>query len=166
MKQFKLKKIAAALALTGATLLGQVHAAGLGKLTVQSGLGQPLRAEIDLTSVTRDEAGSLAARLASPDAYRQAGVEYNSSLAGMRMAVDRRPDGQYFIRLSSNSPINEPIVDALVELNWATGRLVREYTFLLDPVDMRPAAAPVAPEAAPVAKPVPVPPREIGRAHV
>ena len=138
------------------------HAAGLGRLTVLSGLGQPLRAEIDLTSVTRDEASSLAAKLASPDAYRQAGIEYNATLLGVRFAIDRRPDGQYFIRLSSNQPVNDPIVDALVELTWASGRLVREYTFLLDPVDMRPAAvaAPEAKPSAPVAvapKPAPAP---------
>lgn len=138
------------------------HAAGLGRLTVLSGLGQPLRAEIDLTSVTRDEASNLAAKLASPDAYRQAGIEYNATLLGVRFAVDRRPDGQYFIRLSSNQPVNDPIVDALVELTWASGRLVREYTFLLDPVDMRPAAvaAPEAKPSAPIAvapKPAPAP---------
>ena len=159
VKQLKLKKIVLAVSLAWSSVALVVptpaEAAGLGRLTVQSGLGQPLRAEIDLTSVSREEASSLSARLASPDAYRQAGVEYNPSLLGVRMTVDRRPDGGYFIRLSSNQPINEPIVDALVELNWANGRLVREYTFLLDPVDMRPPQTPVT---APEPKPEPKPP--------
>ena len=159
VKQLKLKKIVLAVSLAWSSVAlvvsAPAEAAGLGRLTVQSGLGQPLRAEIDLTSVSREEASSLAARLASPDAYRQAGVEYNPSLLGVRMTVDRRPDGAYFIRLSSNQPINEPIVDALVELSWANGRLVREYTFLLDPVDMRPPQAPVT---APEPKPEPKPP--------
>ena len=157
VRQLKLKKIVAAtaLALSSAVLWSPAHAAGLGRLNVLSGLGQPLRAEIDLTSVSREEAGSLAARLASPAAYRQAGVEYNATLLSVRMAVDRRPDGQYFIRLTSTQPVNDPIVDALVELTWANGRLLREYTFLLDPVDMKPAPQPAAPVAAPEPKPAP-----------
>ena len=146
MRQHKLKKIvaAAALALSGAVLAPSVDAAGLGKLTVTSALGQPLRAEIDLTAVTREEATSLAARLAAPEAFRQAGIEYNSALLGVRFTVARRPSGQFFISLQSSQPINEPFVDMLVELNWATGRLVREYTFLLDPVEMRPSVPQVA----------------------
>ena len=155
VRQLKLKKIVAAtaLALLSAVLWPSAHAAGLGRLNVMSGLGQPLRAEIDLTSVSREEAGSLAARLASPAAYRQAGVEFNATLLSVRMEVDRRPDGQYFIRLTSTQPVNDPIVDALVELTWANGRLLREYTFLLDPVDMKPAPQPAAPVAAPEPKP-------------
>ena len=162
VRQLKLKKIAAAtaLALSSAGLLSPAFAAGLGRLTVTSGLGQPLRAEIDLTSVSRDEAGSLAARLASPAAYRQAGVEYNTALMNVRMAVDRRADGQYFIRLTSIQPVNDPIVDALVELTWANGRLLREYTFLLDPVDMKPAPQPSPPVAAPLVAPPPAAPVE------
>lgn len=157
MRQIKLKKIVAAtaLALSSAVLMSPAYAAGLGRLTVMSGLGQPLKAEIDLTSVSRDEASSLVARLASPAAYRQAGVEFNASLLNVRMAVERRADGQYFVRLSSNQPVNDPIVDVLVELTWSNGRLLREYTFLLDPVDMKPMQAPVAPPAAPAPKPAP-----------
>ncbi len=146
MRQLKLKKIvvAAALALSALALTAPVGAAGLGKLTVTSALGQPLRAEIDLTAVSREEATSISSRLASPDAFRQAGIDYNPALLGVRFSVARRPSGQFFISLTSNQPINEPFIDLLVELNWATGRLVREYTFLLDPADMRPLVPPVA----------------------
>ena len=157
VRQLKLKKIVAAtaLALSSAVLVAPAYAAGLGRINVTSGLGQPLRAEIDLTSVSRDEAGSLAARLASPSAYREAGRDFNASLLNVRMTVERRADGQYFVRLTSNSPVNDPIVDLLVELTWANGRLLREYTFLLDPVDMRPASQPAPPVAAPEPKPAP-----------
>ena len=151
MRQIKLKKIvvATALALSSAVLGSPAYAAGLGRLTVMSGLGQPLKAEIDLTSVSRGEAGTLVARVASPDAYRQAGVEYSASLLNVRLVIDRRADGQYFVRLSSSQPVNDPIVDVLVELTWANGRLLREYTFLLDPVDMKPMQVPAAPLAVP-----------------
>ncbi|TXL62596.1 FimV/HubP family polar landmark protein [Zeimonas arvi] len=112
-------------------------AAGLGRLTVQSALGQPLQAEVEITSASREELATLAARLASPDAFRQAGMEFNPALSSLRFAVDRRPDGRAFVRITSTQPINEPFVDLLVELNWAAGRFVREYTFLLDPPELR-----------------------------
>jgi len=117
------------------------EAAGLGRLTVLSMLGQPLRAEIEL-SATRDELSGMTAKVASGDAFRQAGIEYHGALSGIRFAVDKRANGQPIIRLSSDRPLNEPFVDMLVELTWPSGRLVREYTFLLDP----PAVAALAPE--------------------
>ncbi|OJX04693.1 MAG: hypothetical protein BGO72_13015 [Burkholderiales bacterium 70-64] len=113
------------------------EAAGLGRLTVQSALGQPLRAEVEVTALGREEAGSLSARLASPDAFRQAGLEFNSALTSLRFAVDRRTNGAAVVRITSSQPINEPFVDLLVELNWASGKFVREYTFLLDPPELR-----------------------------
>jgi len=126
--------VAAALAGTAPTL---AEAAGLGRLTVQSALGQPLRAEVEVTALGREEAGSLSARLASPDAFRQAGLEFNSALTSLRFAVDRRTNGAAVVRITSSQPINEPFVDLLVELNWASGKFVREYTFLLDPPELR-----------------------------
>jgi len=147
VRQHKLKKIvvAAAFALSGAAFMTPgAHAAGLGQLNVLSGLGQPLRAEIDLTSVTRQEASTLAAKMASPQAYQQAGVELSPALLGIRITVNRRPGGAYYLSLTTVQPINEPFVDALVELNWASGRLVREYTFLLDPTDLKPITPPMA----------------------
>ena len=166
MKQNKLRKIVVAvtLAAAGVAFSASASAAGLGRLTVLSSLGQPLRAEIDLAAVTREEAATLAARLASPDAFRQAGVDYNTALLGIRFSVQRRAGGQYYVSLVSNQPVNEPFLDLLVELNWATGRLVREYTFLLDPADMKAVAPPsVAPapviraEAPRAADPAPPP---------
>ena len=131
------KRLAAAIALALLTGASSAWAAGLGRLSVQSGLGQPLRAEVEITALSREEAASLNARLASPEAFRQAGLEFNAALAGLRFTVDRRPDGRSFVRISSTQPINEPFVDMLLELNWATGKFVREYTFLLDPPELR-----------------------------
>ncbi|MBA2351414.1 MAG: FimV family protein [Burkholderiales bacterium] len=123
------------------------HAAGLGKLTVASALGQPLRAEIDLVSVQKDELASLTARLASPDAFKQAELEYTAALASVKVSVEKRANGQPYIKLTSSQPIEEPILDVLIELSWASGRLVREYTALMDPPEYN------APAVAPVAKP-------------
>jgi pilus assembly protein FimV len=138
-------------------------AAGLGRLAVQSGLGQPLRAEIEIVNLQRGEAETLAARIASPDAFREAGIDYGVVVPQVRAALERRGDNRYVIRLSTLNPVEEPFVDLLVELNWASGRLIRQYTFLLDPAEYKgpqpiavapPAAAP-APEAKPVEAPKP-----------
>jgi pilus assembly protein FimV len=145
------------------------HAAGLGRLTVNSALGEPLRAEVEVTSVQPAEEASLAARLASSDAYRQAGIEYGSSLMSIRVALERR-DGRPVVRLTSTRPINEPFMNVLLELQWSQGRLVREFTFLLDPPGYRerpaaaaaPVPAPAAQEPPSVARasPAPTPPEE------
>lgn len=111
-------------------------AAGLGKLTVLSSLGQPLRAEIELTAVSNEEAAGLVAKLAPPDAFRLANIEFNPALLSLRFAVEQRNGSQY-IKISSSQPVNEPFVDMLLELTWNSGRLVREYTFLLDPAELR-----------------------------
>src|SRR3990172_2953289 len=123
--------------LTLALLPLDVLAAGLGRLAVLSGLGQPLRAEIEVVSLQRGEAESLSARIATPDAFREAGVEYGAAVPRVRTVLERRPNDRYVIVLSTPQPVEEPFLDLLVELNWASGRLVRQYTFLLDPVDYR-----------------------------
>jgi len=135
MKSSALKKLTAAVA-SALVLSSAAHAAGLGKLTVLSALGQPLRAEIELTAVSSDEASGLVAKLASPDAFRAANIEFNPALLSLRFAVEQR-SGRQFIRVSSSQPLNEPFVDMLLELSWNNGRLVREYTFLLDPAELR-----------------------------
>lgn len=134
---FAPRRIAAAVALALAVGGSSAWGAGLGRLTIQSALGQPLRAEVEITSLSREEAATLNARLAAPEAFRQAGLEFNPALTSLRFAIERRQDGRPVVRITSTQPINEPFVDLLVELNWAAGRLVREYTFLLDPPELR-----------------------------
>jgi pilus assembly protein FimV len=134
-------------------------AAGLGKLTVLSSLGQPLQAEIEIVSLQPGEVDSISAKLASAEAFRQANIELNGALLGVKFAIERRAGNQYVLTLTSTQPMNEPFIDALVELSWVGGRLVREYTFLLDPPEYKGpavAAAPVvAAPAAPAAAPAP-----------
>jgi pilus assembly protein FimV len=132
------------------------YAAGLGKLTVLSSLGQPLSAEIDLVSVQKDELSTLSARVASPDAFQQANMQYSPALIGIRMTIERRGDGKPFIRIVSTRSINDPFLGILIELTWAQGRLLREYTALIDPPGYTPTPAPVTPPVAaitPVAPP-------------
>ena len=138
--------------------LPSAWALGLGKLVVQSALGEGLRAEIDVSSLTPDEASNLKIRIASPDAYKAAGVDYNAVLPGAQVVLQRRADGRPYIRITSERSVQEPFVDVILELTWNTGRLVREYTLLIDPPTMRTAqpAAPAAP-AVVAAAPMPVP---------
>ncbi len=134
-------------ALTGVALaalaLGTADAwaLGLGRLSVQSSLGETLRAEIDVTSLTPEEAANLKIRIAPPDSYRAAGVDYNSVLPTTQAALLRRPDGLPFLRLTSDRVVQEPFVDVILELSWSTGRLVREYTLLFDPPSDRATAS-------------------------
>ena len=109
------------------------EAVGLGRLSVLSALGQPLRAEIELLSVERDEINTLSARLASAEAFRQARMERAEILSSLRFEIEQRAGGQPVIKITSVVPINDPFLDLLVELSWNTGRIIREYTLLLDP---------------------------------
>jgi pilus assembly protein FimV len=130
-----------ALAATVAALLGlygsSAAALSLGRVLVLSSLGEPLRAEIDIPEVTPAEAATLATSIASPEAFRQAGLDYHPAMAGLRVTLQRRPDGRPFIRLNGDRAINEPFVDLILEASWATGRIVRDYTLLFDPPSLR-----------------------------
>ncbi|WP_395348467.1 FimV family protein [Variovorax sp. UC122_21] len=138
-------------------------ALALGPLKVQSALGEPLRAEIDVTEITAAEAESLKINVATAEAFKTAGVPYNPALSDVRATLQRRAGGQYVVRLNGNRPLNDPFIDLLLEANGSTGRIVRDYTVLLDPPAARPAAdagtpiAPVSPRvAAPVERSAPV----------
>ena len=130
-------------------------AAGLGRMTVQSALGQPLRAEIEVVALQPGEADTLAAALAPVASFRQSNIDYSSALQAIRFSIERRPNSQFVIALSSSEPMNEPFLDMLIELTWSAGRLVREYTFLLDPLELKPTVtAPTPPVAPPVVAPL------------
>lgn len=158
----KSKIRASALLLALASLAGvplSGHAAGLGKVNVLSALGQPLRAEVEIAA-SKDELSSMVARIASPDSFRQAGIDYASTLVGLKLSIDKRANGQPVVRLTSDRPINDPFLDLLLEIDWPAGRLVREYTFLLDPPEVTQKASlagVVPPDASvPVTRPAPV----------
>lgn len=129
-----------------AALLGAAfgtQAAGIGKLSVYSAIGQPLNAEVALTA-TPEELNSLSARLASQEAFKEAGIDFAPVLTGLRFGIAKSPAGQPILRLTTDAPLNEPFLHFLVELNWTSGRMVREYTFLLDPPEMLKAAKPAS----------------------
>jgi pilus assembly protein FimV len=137
-------------------------ATGLGGINVSSALGQPLRAEIDLVATAKLDKSSLIVRMASVDAFKNAGLDYPYSIPKIKFQVDERPNGDLFVRASTVQSVNDPFVTLLVELVWPSGKMLREYTFLLDPADYKPAqpkaeeVKPIEPVlAAPVVAPVP-----------
>lgn len=151
--------LASAVALLAGLASFDAAALGLGRITVQSALGEPLRAEIDISEINADEANSLRAGVASPDAFKQAGLEYTPAVVGLQVSLQKRADGRAFLRLSSTRPVTEPFVDLVLEANWSSGRIVRDYTMLFDPPNLRQAAAPVSPTAPIFSRPAaPVPP--------
>ena len=131
MHNTKLKQISVALCM--ALLPISVFAAGLGKLNVDSGIGEPLRANIELLSVSPEELASITASIASEEAYATQGIERPSSHSGIKVEVAKNAAGSPILKLKSSQPISEPFLDMLIQVDWNSGRLLREYTVLLDP---------------------------------
>lgn len=111
-------------------------AAGLGKLTTGSYLGQPFKAEVELIAVKDGDIPAITAKLASPEAFRQAGLKYLDYHTGLSVTVAQRVDGRPYLQIFSSQGVNEPFINLLIELNSPAGRLLREYTVLLDPAEM------------------------------
>ncbi len=156
----KLRVLISALLLTPAVALGL----GLGEIRLNSALNQPLSAEIDLVAATPEELAALEANLASSDVFARYGLDRPAYLNSLEFTVGRGKDGRSVLLVRSRDAISEPFVSFLVDVNWPRGRLLREYTVLLDPPAMlsaseSPAAAPIAAPVttAPVAPPRPAP---------
>ncbi len=146
---------AAAIALLGLSTNG-AWALSLGRITVQSALGEPLRAEIDVPEINAEEAASLKTGVASAEAFAAAGLEYNPAMSSLQATLQRRADGRAYIRLSSDRAINDPFVDMIVEASWSSGRILRDYTMLFDPPVLRKSAP-----SAPTLAQVPVAPAQV-----
>ena len=177
--RWRMGVMASAVALLASLASAQAHALALGRITVQSALGEPLRAEIDIADINADEASSLKAGVAPAETFKAAGFDYSAMMTDLEISLQRRADGRSFLRLTSRRPVTEPFVDLILQANWSTGRITRDYTMLFDPPNIRSgnsgvAAAPTAPiltqpaapEAAPPARAIaaipearPTPPR-------
>ncbi|MBS7457616.1 FimV/HubP family polar landmark protein [Coralloluteibacterium stylophorae] len=136
----------------------QAHAFGLGQLTVRSGLDEPLVAEIPIISGP-GETENVDVRLASPEAFARVGLESPTRLAANLEFAVVESGGRQVIRVTTEEKVSEPFLSFLLEVDWGNGRVVREFTALLDPpyiapATLRPATqGPVA--SATPARPVP-----------
>ena len=135
-----------------------LFALGLGEIHLNSALNQPFDADIDLVSAADEDLTALRASLASNDTFARYGLDKPAYLSDFTFRVVRGPDGRDVLKVTSPRPVTEPFVTLLVEANWPRGRLLREYTVLLDPPVYAPAAQAAASVAAPrVSTPAPAP---------
>ena len=143
------KKSAIATAAVLGLLSGQAYALSLGRITVLSSLGEPLRAEIEVIDLSAEESASLKAAIASPGAFSAAGLQYNPAMPDLQVNLQRQTNGRAVIGLSSSRLINDPFIDLLIEATWASGRIIRDYTLLFDPPSLQ-KASPLPPTPAQV----------------
>ena len=109
------------------------NALGFGSLKLNSSLNEPLNAEIELLSATSADVSGLSVKLASSDAFLRAGMDRPSLLGEMKFEIKQRDNGAYYIGVTTKSSVREPFLNFLLEMNWQNGRMLREYTMLLDP---------------------------------
>jgi pilus assembly protein FimV len=132
-------------------LPGMSYALGLGDVHLNSPLNAPLDAEIELVNATPEDLATLDAKLASKDTFARYGLDWPQFMASVTVTRDRSASGAQVLRIKSTETVTEPFLTLLIEASWARGRLVREYTVLLDPPVFAPngvvAAAPIAPPA-------------------
>ncbi|MBD7986786.1 hypothetical protein H9645_01935 [Luteimonas sp. Sa2BVA3] len=132
----RLKRAFLRAALCGLALVlfaGQALALGLGRIEVKSRAGQPLLAEIQVVSSDPAELDQLRARLASPETFRRIGLEApDAVVSGLEFTVALDARGNPVIRVTSREPVTQPTLTFLVEVDWGQGRLVREYSALVD----------------------------------
>ncbi|MCP4996977.1 MAG: FimV family protein [Gammaproteobacteria bacterium] len=127
------RKLSLAVALALGVAPFGASALGLGEIKLKSALDQYFNADIELLSVDADTLPDVKITLASDEAFERAGVERGYLLTKLKFSTVVGPDGATAIHVSSGDPIREPFLNFLIEVNWPKGRLVREYTVLLDP---------------------------------
>jgi len=133
--------VAIALALIG----GNAFALGLGAIQVKSKLNQPLDAEITVLSENAADAAGLDVKLATAEDFQRVGLDRGRVAIPLDFSVSTNSRGQSVIHVTSKDSVREPLLDFLVEVNWAKGKLLREYTVLLDPPVVAPTRAAAAP---------------------
>ena len=145
MNKYALRFLVASALLSPATL----YALGLGEIRLNSALNQPFDADIEVVSATADELTGLNVTLASEETFRRYGLDRPNFLSGFSLHVDGSNPSRPVIKVRSSSAVSEPFLNLLVEVSWSGGKALREYTVLLDPPVLSPAATSTQPIQAP-----------------
>jgi len=145
----QVRKLVLAIAAASALSSGMAHALGLGELTLKSTLNQPLVAEIELLDVKDLTAAEVVPSLASADDFAKAGVDRQAFLNDLSFTPVINASGKSILRVTSSKPLSEPMVKFLVQVMWPNGRLLRDYSVLLDPSKFSPQTANAAAQPAP-----------------
>jgi pilus assembly protein FimV len=127
------RKISKTLAMMSLLAPVGASALGIGDIRLRSALNQTLDAEIPLVLSGKDTPDDVKISLAPPEAFVKAGIERHFFLSKLRFEALQKKDGSYAIRVSSSDVIREPFLNFLMEVNWPQGRMLREFTILLDP---------------------------------
>ncbi|CAI8871395.1 Motility hub protein FimV [Pseudomonas sp. IT-232MI5] len=145
----QVRKLVLAIAAASALSSGMAHALGLGELTLKSTLNQPLVAEIELLDVKDLTAAEVVPSLASTEDFAKAGVDRQAFLNDLTFTPVLNASGKSVLRVTSSKPLSEPMVKFLVQVMWPNGRLLRDYSVLLDPSKFSPQTADAAAQPAP-----------------
>ena len=157
-KAWRLTAMAAAMGALLSVVHVDANALALGRITSLSSLGEPLVAGIDISDINDEERASLKATLASPEAFKIAGMEYNPALASTQITLVRRDNRSSYLLLRSDKVVTDPFINLVINANWSTGRIVRNYTLLLDPPAAKQSeAAAISAPIATLPSPVPTP---------
>lgn len=148
----QVRKLVLAIAAASALSSGMAQALGLGELTLKSSLNQPLVAEIELLDIKDLTAAEVVPSLAPAEEFAKAGVDRQAFLNDLSFTPVLNPGGKSVLRVTSSQPLSEPMVKFLVQVMWPNGRLLRDYSVLLDPSKFSPQTAAAA-QAAPVSGP-------------
>ena len=127
------RKLAAAVFSLGCLHSSTLMALGLGEMKLESFLNEPLKAKVDLLDTTGLHEDQVRIRLATKDDFDRLGVERSYFLTGIKFEIIIDGSGTGQILLSSDDPVLEPYLDFIIEARWPAGRLLREYTVLIDP---------------------------------
>ncbi|VVM35730.1 hypothetical protein PS662_03109 [Pseudomonas fluorescens] len=145
----QVRKLVLAIAAASALSSGMAHALGLGELTLKSSVNQPLDAEIELLDVKDLTAAEVVPSLAYPEDFIRAGVDRQAFLNDLSFTPVLNPSGKSILRVTSSKPLSEPMFKFLVQVTWPNGRLLRDYSVLLDPSKFSPQTADAAAQPAP-----------------
>ena len=156
-KTWRLTALAAAMGALLSITHVDANALALGRITAMSNLGEPLVASIEIPDINAEEMASLKAALASPEAFRIAGMEYNPALSNAQVTMTRRENGSSQLLIRSDKIVTDPFLNLVVNVNWSTGRIVRNYTLLLDPPAAKQSDAAISAPIATLPAPVPTP---------
>nr|VFK17081.1 MAG: FimV N-terminal domain-containing protein [Candidatus Kentron sp. LPFa] len=142
-----MRKSILALALLPFVWTTNVYALALTDINLSSGINEPLDARIPLRALQPNDMETIRIKLADTEHFTRANLERLPILDDLRFEAVRSPDGSAYIRITTDSAVNEPFLSFIVEVSWSRGRILREYTLLLDPPTYTGAASAAVREA-------------------
>jgi pilus assembly protein FimV len=126
------KFVIALSSLAGSVMLTEAHAIGLGDIKLRTALNEPLKADIQLLQVKDLSENEILVNLAPKEAFAKAGVDRDFLLTSLRFRLDLADPKNPRVVVTTEQPMREPYLNFLVEVQWPSGRLLREYTLLMD----------------------------------